>query len=105
MGLAPYGEPKYKDIIYEHLIDVKDDGSFKMDMSYFDYNVGLTMTNDKFNSLFGGAPRKPESDLTQKEMDLARSVQEVTEEIVLKMAKHVRKLLGKNIYVWRWCCS
>ena len=66
MGLAPYGEPKYKDIIYEHLIDVKDDGSFKMDMSYFDYNVGLTMTNDKFNSLFGGAPRKPESELRKK---------------------------------------
>ena len=91
MGLAPYGEPKYKDLIYNYLIDVKEDGSFKMDMSYFDYNVGLTMTNKKFNDLFGGPPREPESELTQKEMDLARSVQQVTEEIVLKMAKHVRK--------------
>ena len=96
MGLAPYGEPKYKNLIYDHLIDVKDDGSFKMNMSYFDYNVGLTMTNNKFNSLFGGAPRQPESELTQKEMDLARSVQEVTEEVVLKMAKHVRKVTGKK---------
>ena len=96
MGLAPYGEAKYKDLIYKYLIDVKDDGSFKMDMSYFDYNVGLTMTNKKFNNLFGGPPRKPESVLTQKEMDLARSVQEVTEEIVLKMAKHVKGATNKN---------
>ncbi len=96
MGLAPYGEPKYKDLIYKHLIDVKDDGSFKMDMSYFDYNVGLTMTNKKFNDLFGGAPREPESELTQKEMDLARSVQEVTEEIVLKMAKYVKKVTNQK---------
>jgi carbamoyltransferase len=96
MGLAPYGEPKYKDLIYKHLIDVKDDGSFKMDMSYFDYNVGLKMTNKKFNDLFGGPPREPESELTQKEMDLARSVQEVTEEIVLKMAKHVRAVTDKK---------
>ena len=96
MGLAPYGEPKYKNLIYDHLIDVKDDGSFKMDMSYFDYNVGLTMTNKKFNDLFGGKPREPESELTQKEMDLARSVQEVTEEIVLKMALHVRKVTDQK---------
>ena len=71
MGLAPYGEPKYKDLIYKHLIDVKDDGSFIMDMSYFNYSVGLTMTNQKFNQLFGGPPREPESELTQKEMDLS----------------------------------
>lgn len=96
MGLAPYGEPKYKDLIYEHLIDVKDDGSFRMDMSYFNYNVGLTMTNNKFNNLFGGPPRKPESELTQKEMDLARSIQEVTEEIVLKMAGHVKKVTDQK---------
>ena len=96
MGLAPYGEANYKELIYQHLIDVKDDGSFNMDMSYFDYNVGLTMTNKKFNDLFGGSPRKPESELTQKEMDLARSVQEVTEEIVLKMAKHVRELTNEK---------
>jgi carbamoyltransferase len=94
MGLAPYGNPKYKDLIYKHLIDVKDDGSFKMNMDYFNYCAGLTMTNSKFHKLFGGSPRKPESKLTQKEMDLARSVQEVTEEIVMKIAKHVRKLTG-----------
>ncbi len=94
MGLAPYGEPKYKDLIYEYLIDVKDDGSFKMNMDYFNYNVGLTMTNEKFNNLFGGPPRKPESNLTQREMDLARSIQEVTEDIVLKMAKHIQKETG-----------
>ena len=96
MGLAPYGEPKYKDLIYEHLIDVKEDGSFKMNMKYFEYSVGLKMTNHRFNKLFGGPARKPESKLTQKEMDLARSVQEVTEEIVLKIAKHIRKKTGKK---------
>ena len=94
MGLAPYGEPTYKDLIYEHLIDVKDDGSFLLDMSYFNYGVGLTMTSEKFNKLFGGKPRKPESEVTQKEMDLARSIQEVTEEIVLKIAKYVRNKTG-----------
>tara|TARA_Y100001958_G_C21245385_1_gene575056 strand:- start:2183 stop:4000 length:1818 start_codon:yes stop_codon:yes gene_type:complete len=96
MGLAPYGEPKYKDLIYDHLIDVKQDGSFKMNMSYFDYNVGLTMTNKRFNGLFGGPPRKPETELTQKEMDLARSIQEVTEEIILKIASHVRNITGQK---------
>ena len=96
MGLAPYGEPKYKELIYNHLIDVKEDGSFIMDMSYFNYSVGLTMTNNRFNKLFGGPPREPESELTQKEMDLARSVQEVTEEIVIKMAKHVKKVTEKK---------
>tara|TARA_Y100000996_G_scaffold95340_1_gene68006 strand:- start:4019 stop:5836 length:1818 start_codon:yes stop_codon:yes gene_type:complete len=96
MGLAPYGEAKYKDLIYDNLIDVKDDGSFKMDMSYFDYNVGLTMTNKKFNNLFGGPPREPESELTQKEMDLARSIQEVSEEIVLKIAKHVKSVTNQK---------
>jgi carbamoyltransferase len=94
MGLAPYGEPKYKDLIYEHLIDVKDDGSFKMNMEYFNYCAGLTMTNSKFHQLFGGPPREPESELTQKEMDLARSVQEVAEEVMLKMARHVKKETG-----------
>ena len=94
MGLAPYGKPKYKDLIYKYLIDVKDDGSFKMNMDYFNYCAGLTMTNSKFHKLFEGLPRKPESKLTQKEMDLARSVQEVIEEIVLKIAKHVRNETG-----------
>ncbi len=98
MGLAPYGEPKYKDIILKELIDVKDDGSFRMNMDYFNYCAGLTMTNDKFHTLFGGQPREPESQLTQKEMDLARSVQDVTEEIVLKMGRHAFKETGmKNI--------
>ena len=91
MGLAPYGEPKYKDLIYQYLIDVKEDGSFKMNMDYFNYCVGLTMTNSKFHTLFGAPPRKPESKITQREMDLARSVQEVTEEIVIKVAKHIKK--------------
>ena len=98
MGLAPYGEPKYVDTTFKELIDVKDDGSFRMNMDYFNYCAGLTMTNEKFHKLFGGPPREPESKLTQKEMDLARSVQDVTEEIVLKMGNHVFKETGmKNI--------
>jgi carbamoyltransferase len=94
MGLAPYGKPIYKDIILQELIDLKEDGSFKMNMDYFDYCTGLTMTNRKFNKLFDGPPRKPESQLTQREMDIARSVQEVTEEAVLRMVKHIRKETG-----------
>ncbi|TFB13937.1 hypothetical protein E3V33_00060 [Candidatus Marinimicrobia bacterium MT.SAG.4] len=94
MGLAPYGVASYKDLIYDYLIDVKEDGSFHMNMEYFNYCVGLTMTNSKFHKLFGGPPRKPESKLTQKEMDLARSVQEVTEEVFLKIAKNVKKETG-----------
>ncbi len=98
MGLAPYGEPRYRDLITNELIDVKEDGSFKLNMKYFNYCTGLTMTNRKFNQLFGGNPRKPESRLTQKEMDLARSLQDVTEEIVLKIGRHVRKETGmKNL--------
>lgn len=98
MGLAPYGEPKYRDLILEKLIDLKEDGSFKLDMSYFNYGAGLTMTSDKFHSLFGGPPRKSESLVTQRDMDLARSVQEVTEEIVLRIARHVRRKTGmKNL--------
>src|SRR3989338_3485636 len=94
MGLAPYGEPKYKDLILSELIDLKEDGSFKLNMNYFDYCAGLTMTNHNFEKLFGGKPRKPESKLTQREMNLARSVQEVTEEIMLRMAKHAHKITG-----------
>jgi carbamoyltransferase len=98
MGLAPYGEPKYKNLMLEELIDVKEDGSFRMNMDYFNYVFGLTMTSHKFEKLFGGPPRKPESNLTQKEMDIARSLQEVTEEIVLKMGRHVFKETGmKNL--------
>jgi len=92
MGLAPYGTPKYKDLILKELVDLKEDGSFKLNMDYFNYCAGLTMTSDKFHKLFGGNPRKPESRLTQKEMDLARSVQEVTEEIVLRTARHIAKV-------------
>jgi carbamoyltransferase len=94
MGLAPYGEPKYKDVILKELIDLKEDGSFKMNMDYFNYCVGLTMTNRKFDKLFDGPPRKSESKLTQREMDIARSVQEITEEVVLRMARHIRKETG-----------
>ena len=98
MGLAPYGEPKYVQKIYDHLIDVKEDGSFKLNQDYFNYSVGLTMTNRKFDKLFGGPPRVSESTLTQKEMDLAKSVQVVTEEVMMKMAKHVHSVTGmKNL--------
>lgn len=95
MGLAPYGEPKYVDKIYEHIIDVKDDGSFRMNMDYFDYCTGLRMTNDKFADLFGGPARQPENEeLTQRHMDLAASVQAVTEDVVIKLAKGVRASTG-----------
>lgn len=96
MGLAPYGEPKYVDLIYDHLIDLKEDGSFKMNMKYFNYCQGLTMTNRKFHQLFGGSPRPPETLITQREMDLARSIQDVTEEIMLRMARHIRKESGQK---------
>ena len=96
MGLAPYGEPKYVTAIYDHLIDLKEDGSFKMNMEYFNYCAGLTMTSRKFDRLFGGPPRKGESRLTQREMDLARSLQEVTEEIMLRQSRHVRKETGEK---------
>lgn len=96
MGLAPYGEPKYADLIRERLIDLKEDGSFRMDMSYFNYCQGLTMTSKKFDQLFGGPPRKPETPLTQREMDLAASIQAVTEEILLRMARHVHDVTGEN---------
>jgi carbamoyltransferase len=94
MGLAPYGEPAYKDLILKELIDVKEDGSFRMNMDYFNYCAGLTMTNERFHRLLGGPPRKPETALTQREMDLARSIQDVTEEVVFRMARHVRKETG-----------
>ena len=98
MGLAPYGEPKYVDLILNELIDLKEDGSFKMNMKYFNYCAGLTMTNNHFAKLFGAPRRKPESKLTQREMDLARSVQEVTEEIMLRMSRHVHRETGmKNL--------
>jgi carbamoyltransferase len=96
MGLAPYGEPKYVSLIFDHLIDLKEDGSFRMNMDYFNYCAGLTMTNSKFHNLFGGPPRIPESKLTQKEMDIARSVQDVTEEIVFRLGNHIHKETGSE---------
>lgn len=94
MGLAPYGKPKYAQIILDNLIDLKPDGTFQLNMEYFNYSVGLTMTNNKFAKLFGGPRRKPESTLTQREMDIAASIQIVTEEIVLRIARTVRKELN-----------
>jgi carbamoyltransferase len=94
MGLAPYGEPRYADRILDRLVELRDDGSFKLDMQYFNFLHGLTMTNGAFDELFEGPPRKPESPLTQREMDLAASVQRVTEEIVLRMARHVHRETG-----------
>lgn len=96
MGLAPYGEPRYADLIKEKLITVSEDGSFQLDMSYFDYATGLTMTNKKFDALFGGPPRTSESELTQREMDLATSVQKVTEDIVVQIAKGIAKETGER---------
>jgi carbamoyltransferase len=96
MGLAPYGEPKYVQTIYDHLIDLREDGSFAMDMDYFNYSAGLTMTNDRFASLFGGPPRTPESPLTQREMDIAASIQLVTEEVMLKMVRHAKDVTGEK---------
>lgn len=98
MGLAPYGEPKYRELILTELMDLKEDGSFRLDMKYFDYCTGFTMTNGRFDRLFGGPPRKPESLLTQRDMDLARSVQDVTEEVMLRMARTIRRETGmKNL--------
>jgi carbamoyltransferase len=96
MGLAPYGEPKYRDRILDNLIDIKADGSYRLDLSYFDYCAGLTMTNEKFHRLFGGEPRKPEDRLTQRDMDLAASVQAVTEEVVLRLCRAARAEIGSR---------
>ena len=89
MGLAPYGEPKYADVIRSRLVDLKDDGSLRLDLSYFNYCQGLTMTSRKFERLFGGPPRRPDGPLTEREMDLAASIQQVTEEVMLRAARHV----------------
>src|SRR2546427_6396811 len=94
MGLAPYGEPKYVDVIYRELIDLREDGSFTLNQEYFNYLTGLTMTNGAFDKLFGGPPRVPESKLTQREMDLAHSIQVVCEEIMLRMARTVHRETG-----------
>lgn len=96
MGLAPYGSPKFAKLIRDNLIDIKDDGTFALDMSYFDYCTGFAMTNERFHKLFGGVPRIPESIITQREMDLASSIQVVTEEIVTKLAKSIRATTGEK---------
>jgi len=96
MGLAPYGEPKYVDLILDKLIDLKADGTFHLNMDYFNYATGLTMTNQRFADLFGGPARKPETAIAQKEMDIARSIQEVTEEVVLRLARTVHAELGNE---------
>ncbi|MBI4706579.1 MAG: carbamoyltransferase [Candidatus Omnitrophica bacterium] len=96
MGLAPYGEPKYVDLILSELLDLKEDGSFKLNLKYFGYCNGLKMTNERFDKLFGGPARKPESRITQKQMDIAASIQKVTEEVVLRMARYVHKITGQD---------
>lgn len=96
MGLAPYGEPKYVNLIKENLIKIAEDGSFQLDMSYFNYATGLTMTNEKFHNLFGGPPRTSEAKITQREMDLAASVQKVTEDVVIKISKNIAKETGEE---------
>jgi carbamoyltransferase len=96
MGLAPYGEPKYVDMIKEHIIDIKDDGSFQLDMSYFNYTTGLTMTSKKFHKLFGEPAKERESTLTQREMDLAASIQVITEEVMIKLALHAKDVTGSE---------
>jgi len=96
MGLAPYGEPKYVDLILKELIDLKEDGSFKLNMKYFNYCAGLTMTNKNFDKLFNRPPRKPETQITKLDMDIARSVQAVTEEVMLKTSRHIHKLTGQK---------
>jgi carbamoyltransferase len=94
MGLAPYGRPKYVDRIYQHLVDLREDGSFRLNQEYFNYLTGLTMTNGAFEGLFDGPPREPETKLTQREMDLARSVQDVCEEIMLRMVRTAHRETG-----------
>ena len=96
MGLAPYGEPRFVQAIYDNLLDLKPDGTFRMNMDYFDYCAGLHMTSRRFDALFGGTPRNPESKLTQREMDLARSVQDVTEEVMLRLARTLHNETGAN---------
>lgn len=96
MGLAPYGEPTYKNVIMEKILDVKEDGTYRLNMAYFNYATGLTMTNDQFHHLMGNPPRKPESPLEQHHMDLARSIQEVTEEVILRIARTVHKETGND---------
>jgi len=100
MGLAPYGEPKYAQLIFEHLMDLKPDGTFRLDLDYFNYCTGLTMTNGRFDALFGGPPRNPETRLTQREMDLAASIQAATEEVVLRLTRSIAQETGPPTCAW-----
>lgn len=97
MGLAPYGEPIYETLIREKLVDIKEDGSFCMNLEYFDYQNGRAMTNDKFANLFGGPRREPETEITKREMDIAASAQKVVEDIILKLVRHAKESFGKDI--------
>src|SRR5262249_37992332 len=92
MGLAPYGEPRHVDCVLGRLLDLREDGSFRLNMDYFDYCAGLTMTNARFHRLFGGAPRRPEAELTQREMDIAATVQAVCEEVMIRLARHAHEV-------------
>ena len=96
MGLAPYGEPKYSNLIKENLIDIKEDGSFALDLNFFNYCTGLTMTNEKFNTLFGDVPRNPETEISQRDMDISASIQQVIEEVLIKLVKGVAKTSGQK---------
>ena len=96
MGLAPYGKPKYESLIRDKLIYLAEDGSFQLDLNFFDYATGLTMTNKKFNDLFGGPARKPESEVTQKDMDIAASIQKVTEDVVINLCRGIAKETGEK---------
>jgi carbamoyltransferase len=96
MGLAPYGQPKYTKLIRDNLIDIKEDGSFRLDLSYFNFHIGSTMTNSKFHDLFNGEPREPETELSQKEMDIAASIQLITEEVVIKLAKNIKLVTNEE---------
>ncbi|MBI3999030.1 MAG: carbamoyltransferase [Candidatus Omnitrophica bacterium] len=96
MGLAPYGEPQYVDLILKELMDLKEDGSFKLNMKYFNYCAGLTMTNSKFHKLFGAPPRKAETEICERDMNLARSIQIVTEEVMLRIARHIHQVTGEE---------
>ena len=97
MGLAPYGRPRYAQQILDHLIDLRDDGSYRLNLDYFGYIDGAVMTNDRFSELFGGPPRQAESRITQREMDLAASIQAVTTQAVLSLARHARRLTDSPI--------
>src|SRR5688572_28287041 len=96
MGLAPYGEPTFVSAIKDNLLEIRDDGSMRMDHDFFSYSYGLRLTNGAFDRIFGGPPRKPESEITQREMDLARSIQLITEEVLLKMARYAHGITSKK---------